>query len=108
MKIMKKLIENYLPNYSSEVLKVKVNGEEVRFKITSNNYNSGYEFYILMQTKNGDYTKLANGSDIPNLKYIEYHWNKDERIQIAKDNFVLAENYIKKVYRILTIYFLYD
>lgn len=95
---MEKLIENYLPNYSSEVLKFKVNGEERRFKVTSKNYNSGYEFCIFIQTKNGDYGQLANAYDIPNLKYIHYYWNDDERIQIAKKNFMLAENYIKKVY----------
>ena len=31
-------------------------------------------------------------------KYIYYHWDDDKRIEVAKNNFMLAENYIKKVY----------
>lgn len=95
---MKTLIENYLPNYSSKVLKVKINGEYVKFKLTCRNYNSGFEFDVYIQTKNMDWSRVAVQYDIPNIKYIQYHWSDIERIEVAKQNIALAEIYIKKVF----------
>jgi hypothetical protein len=95
---MKTLIENHLPNYSSKVLKVKINGEYVKFKITCRNYNSGFEFDVYIQTKNMDWAKVAMQYDIPKIKSINYIWSDVERMEVARQNIALAEIYIKQVF----------
>lgn len=95
---MKTLIENHLPNYSSKVLKVKINGEYVKFKITCKNYNSGFDFDVYIQTKNMDWAKVAMQYDIPNVKSIDYFCSDVERIKVAKQNIAFAESYIKQVF----------
>lgn len=95
---MKTLISNYTPAYSSEIVMFNTDGEDVRFKITSENRNSYFHFHIEIQTRNRDFEKVASNSDIPNLIHIRYHDTDEVRIKYAKDNIKLAKDYIKKAF----------
>jgi hypothetical protein len=95
---MKTLISNYLPNYSSEVVKFRTDGEDVRFKIVSENGNSYYYLTIAIQTRNRNFENVATFGDIPNVTKIQYHWDDEKRIQVAKENIKLAKKYITKVF----------
>lgn len=95
---MRTLISNYLPNYSSEVVLFRTDGELTRFKISS---ETGYDFYILkisIQTKNRNYECVATKDDIPGVEKIKYNWDEEKRIQLAKENIKLAKKYIIQVF----------
>lgn len=95
---MRTLIENYLPHYSSEVVKFRTDGENVRFKIVSENGNSYYYLTIAIQTRNRNFENVATFGDIPGVTQIQYHWDKEKRIQVAKENIKLAKKYIIQVF----------
>jgi hypothetical protein len=95
---MRTLIENYLHHYSSEVVKFRTDGEDVRFKIVSENGNSYYYLTIAIQTRNRNFENVATFGDIPGVIRIQYHWDDRERIRLAKENIKLAKEYITKVF----------
>lgn len=95
---MRTLIENYLPHYSSEVVKFRTDGENVRFKIVSENGNSYYYLTIAIQTRNRNFENVATFGDIPGVTKIQYHWDDEKRIQVAKENIKLAKKYIIQVF----------
>ena len=95
---MRTLIENYLPQHSSEVVKFRTDGENVRFKIVSENGNSYYYLTIAIQTRNRNFENVATFGDIPGVTKIQYHWGDEKRIQAAKENIKLAKKYIIQVF----------
>lgn len=95
---METLISNYRPYYSSEVVKFRTDGEDVRFKIVSEVGNSYYYLTIAIQTRNRNFENVAIFGDIPNVSSIHYHWDNEKRIQMTKENIEMAKKYITKVF----------
>jgi hypothetical protein len=97
---MKVLSQSYKAGYCSEyVSHTAKNGEELFFKISAENGNSYFYFYVRLLTKNNVMDNVvAHKNDIEGIESIAYHWDDNRRIELGKKNIEIAKEWIKQVF----------
>lgn len=97
---MKVLSKSYKASYCSEyVSHTAKNGEELFFKISAENGNSYFYFYVRLLTKNNVMDNVvAHANDIEGVERINYIWDDNRRIEVGKKNIEIAKEWIKQVF----------
>lgn len=96
---MRKIIQNFKPDYCSEVVEQNViGGDIIKFKIVAENGNCYSRLKIYVLNANG-LSQIADEHDIPGYEHIDYVCDKEFRLNKSKSNIFAAEDWIKKVFK---------
>jgi len=97
---MEVLSKSYKASYCSEyVSHTAKNGEELFFKISAENGNSYFYFYVRLLTKNNVMDNVvAHKNDIEGIEHIAYNCDDNRRIELGKKNIEIAKEWIKQVF----------